>query len=393
MPTPAAAGTKASIEVAQQQFPGFADQTGVWHFVYCPKEPGKWDYTIRSTDPNLNGQTGSFTATLPEPNQPVSARYANWWTDDPDPALAEGIYQGAKTVSRWREDYLRDFADRMNRCQSPDGKSVAAVATVSTSMREDRLALTPFRQSLPLLNRHKLPRRRPNIFRRRPNQLIVGPLLKHVNAHATHPSLDYTVTRWRGNIANIPTRSITKRRRLGDGDGYDAVGREVAGQGFETDDGRIDSAVGYKFSAIGVKPKDGDAAARRIGSGAADGEQLERRARIVTLDSERERCIGMEQVQQRRVRVTIEGRQVDLEVERSVLVECRDGEIKLIFCQCGRRRRAQESTGSAGNSFTLKGTWSPTGKAPSGTTISIVAAPWIIVTAVWPAAVLASTSV
>ena len=123
LPTPAALGTKASIEVAQQQFPGFADQAGVWHFVYCPKEPGRWDYTIRSTNTNLNGQTGSFTATLPEPNQPTSARHANWWTDDPDPALAEGIYQGAKTVSRWREDYLRDFADRMNRCQTPDAKA------------------------------------------------------------------------------------------------------------------------------------------------------------------------------------------------------------------------------------------------------------------------------
>jgi hypothetical protein len=123
LPRPTAAGAKAALEIAHQEFPGFADETGAWHFMYCPKEPGRWDYTVRSTDSNLAGRAGSFTATLPEPTQTASARYANWWTDDPDPALAEGIYQGAKTVSRWREDYLRDFANCMDRCQVPKGHS------------------------------------------------------------------------------------------------------------------------------------------------------------------------------------------------------------------------------------------------------------------------------
>ena len=105
--------------VDQQEFPGFADQAGVWHFLFSPKEAKQWDYTIRSTDAKLNGQTGSFTSTWPVPNQPASPRYPNWWTDDPAPAAAEGVNQGAKTVSRWREEFLRDFAARMNRCQSP----------------------------------------------------------------------------------------------------------------------------------------------------------------------------------------------------------------------------------------------------------------------------------
>jgi hypothetical protein len=118
-PTPAAADAKATLVVSKQEFPGFADKGGVWHFVYCPKEPGKWEYTIRSTDPKLDGQIGAFTSYLPPPNQPVAVRYPHWWTDDPDPVLAEGIYQGAKTVNRWREDYLRDFAQQMKRCQSP----------------------------------------------------------------------------------------------------------------------------------------------------------------------------------------------------------------------------------------------------------------------------------
>jgi hypothetical protein len=93
----------------------------VWHFLYSPKQAKRWDYTIRSTHPPLDGQTGSFTATWPAPAQSAapSPRYPNWWTDDPDPAVAEGVRQGARTVSRWREEFLLDFAQRMKRCQSP----------------------------------------------------------------------------------------------------------------------------------------------------------------------------------------------------------------------------------------------------------------------------------
>jgi rhamnogalacturonan endolyase len=36
-----------------------------------------------------------------------------YWTDNPDPALREGAFPGARTVNRWREDYLRDWQQRM----------------------------------------------------------------------------------------------------------------------------------------------------------------------------------------------------------------------------------------------------------------------------------------
>jgi hypothetical protein len=70
--------------------------------------------------PSLDGKTGGITAVLPSPElakQP-SAKLTNWWTDDLSPNFAEGPHNGLKTVSRWREDYLRDFAARMKRCQS-----------------------------------------------------------------------------------------------------------------------------------------------------------------------------------------------------------------------------------------------------------------------------------
>ncbi len=40
----------------------------------------------------------------------------NWWMDDPAPAVAEANRPGAKTVNKWRQEYLRDWQKRMDRC-------------------------------------------------------------------------------------------------------------------------------------------------------------------------------------------------------------------------------------------------------------------------------------
>lgn len=39
----------------------------------------------------------------------------NYWTDKKEPALQEGKYPGAKTVNVWREQFLSDWRDRMDR--------------------------------------------------------------------------------------------------------------------------------------------------------------------------------------------------------------------------------------------------------------------------------------
>ena len=121
LPTPASSGATAALVVDQQEFPGFADESGAWHFLFSPKETKRWTYTIRSTAPGLNGRAGAFTSTLAAPSEAAnpSPRYPHWWTDDPNPTVAEGLSPGAKTISRWREAFLRDFADRMNRCRIP----------------------------------------------------------------------------------------------------------------------------------------------------------------------------------------------------------------------------------------------------------------------------------
>jgi hypothetical protein len=90
-------------------------------FRFSPRDARVWPYVIRSDYPALDGQSGQFTAAMPsaERSGRASARHSHWWTDDPDPAAAEGIHAGARSVSRWRQAFLQDFAARLERCARP----------------------------------------------------------------------------------------------------------------------------------------------------------------------------------------------------------------------------------------------------------------------------------
>jgi hypothetical protein len=93
-------------------------------FRFSPRDAKVWPYAIESDFPALDGAKGAFTAVPPPPEK--TARpftvHPNWWIDDPDPATAEGVHAGAKHVSRWRAEFLADFAERMKRCQAPKAK-------------------------------------------------------------------------------------------------------------------------------------------------------------------------------------------------------------------------------------------------------------------------------
>lgn len=112
---------EAGLRVENQKLSGHAPGDGTMRFRFCPKGAKRFGFKIQSNVPALDGKTGGITAYIPSPDmaQRPSAKFPNWWTDDPSLDVAEGSHSGAKTVSRWREDFLGDFAQRMLRCQSP----------------------------------------------------------------------------------------------------------------------------------------------------------------------------------------------------------------------------------------------------------------------------------
>ena len=87
-------------------------------FRFSPRDAKVWPYVIRSNSPAVDGQSGKFTAAPPplERTSKPSSAHPNWWIDDPDPSAAEGVHPGAKSVNRWRAEFLADFGQRMKRC-------------------------------------------------------------------------------------------------------------------------------------------------------------------------------------------------------------------------------------------------------------------------------------
>lgn len=97
---------------------GFLGDDGFHHVRFMPQNEGCWQYVIESSAAEINGRTGQFTCVAPSLSRRYDSQpsHKNWWTDDPDPAFMEQEHYGVKTINQWRVDYLRDFAQRMDRC-------------------------------------------------------------------------------------------------------------------------------------------------------------------------------------------------------------------------------------------------------------------------------------
>ena len=123
LPLPAGMTAKHTAKVLfDGRIPTEAANDGrVLRFRFSPRDAKVWPYQIQSDFPGLDGQSGKFTAVPPPAARTArpSNVHPNWWIDDPDPAAAEGVHPGAKSVNQWRHEYLADFAARMLRCKSP----------------------------------------------------------------------------------------------------------------------------------------------------------------------------------------------------------------------------------------------------------------------------------
>jgi hypothetical protein len=120
---PGPEGGTASLLVEGQEFPAAFEAPSTYRFRFVPKSTQRWSYNTKSNVAALHGLEGAFTSTDPSPGAASrpSARHPHWWTDNPDRAFAQGPHLGAITVNRWREAFLRDFAERMGRCRSAAG--------------------------------------------------------------------------------------------------------------------------------------------------------------------------------------------------------------------------------------------------------------------------------
>lgn len=103
------------IEIAGQQFEGYYAGSGKYKVRFATKAPGEWRYKTMSDIAELDGLEGAFVSTDPWPGdrKPGDAGpLTNWWSDDPDAQNYESGHQGARTVARFREAFLLDWAQR-----------------------------------------------------------------------------------------------------------------------------------------------------------------------------------------------------------------------------------------------------------------------------------------
>ncbi|MGG1553411.1 nucleoside hydrolase-like domain-containing protein [Paenibacillus ferrarius] len=107
-----------TLQVQNQHFDGFHCGDGQYKVRFMPKTTGTWSYATTSAIEELNNHTGSFTC-VEESEDHLGydpQAFPNWWSDMIGPDEAVGPHKGAASVSRWRELFLRDFQQRMDRC-------------------------------------------------------------------------------------------------------------------------------------------------------------------------------------------------------------------------------------------------------------------------------------
>jgi hypothetical protein len=103
------------FEAAGQKWPGYYLGDGIYGVRYSSKKPETTTYTTTSAIPELNGLKGQFVSTVPWPGIPTPDDYKlgkHWYGDRQEPELFLEQQQGARTVSKFRSEFLLDWAKR-----------------------------------------------------------------------------------------------------------------------------------------------------------------------------------------------------------------------------------------------------------------------------------------
>jgi hypothetical protein len=98
-----------------QKWPGYYLGQGNYGLKYVPKQAETISYRFSSMIVGIALSPGQLvvTNTWPGKKNPMDFRLGDYWyTDKPELNLYEGKIQGGKTVHRWRNDVLNDWAKR-----------------------------------------------------------------------------------------------------------------------------------------------------------------------------------------------------------------------------------------------------------------------------------------
>jgi hypothetical protein len=101
--------------IGVQTWDGFYTGNGNYIIRYSPKQTESLTYEIKSGLPGFESSTGAFFVDNKWPGVPDKRNYKlgkNWYSDRQAPEDFFNGQQGARTISKWRDAVLRDWAKR-----------------------------------------------------------------------------------------------------------------------------------------------------------------------------------------------------------------------------------------------------------------------------------------
>lgn len=98
-----------------QTWPGYYLGDGSYAIYYAPKQAEILRYHFTSDIPGFPNDKGELVVSNLWPGKPNETDYLlgkNWYSDSSDPEKYDGKLQGGKTLLKWRNDILADWAKR-----------------------------------------------------------------------------------------------------------------------------------------------------------------------------------------------------------------------------------------------------------------------------------------